>query len=377
MSLGVYIHIPFCGYKCHYCDFVTSLRTKDLQAQYCQIVAAEISGRLQDCAPLAVSSISYGGGTPSILESNYLVQVHQTLLANINLLPNSEISLEATPETVTKEKAKIWRELGFNRLSIGVQSFNDQELISLNRGHTVVEAIAAINTAAQAGFDNINCDLMYGLPGQTLNSWQSSISQFIKLAKQFPQLKHLSAYGLELSPNAPLVKIFPANSEVYPNEEWNEEQFLYLLDSLSQAGFAQYEISNFAKDEYRSKHNLNYWQQGEYQAFGVSAHRYIKPYRSANWRSLKQYLSDYLNNEIVELIDENTAIKEAIMLGLRLTDGIHIKQFEQSFNFNLIERHAKLIDNLISQDMVIYSNDNLKLTRFGQRMANTVISEFF
>ncbi len=353
------------------------MRTKDLQAQYCQVVGQEIVGRMQDAQPAIVSTIYYGGGTPSILDIDHLSFVHETLLANITLLPDSEISLEATPETITKERAQIWKDLGFNRLSIGIQTFNDEELVRLNRGHNVEQAISAINNAAQAGFDNISCDLMYGLPGQNMNSWQRTISQFIKLAGLFPQIKHLSAYGLEISPNAPLIKIFPADSEVYPNEEKHEEQFLYLIDSLAEAGFNQYEISNFARDQYLSKHNLNYWQQGEYHAFGVSAHRYIKPYRSANWRSLSKYLNDCLNNETVELIDEETAIKEAIMLGLRMNSGIDLNHFEQLFHFDLRQKHKDLIEYLTTNGMLICDNNMLKLSKLGQPVANTVISEFF
>jgi len=377
MPLGAYIHIPFCAYKCHFCDFVTSTRTGELQNQYCQVLGQEIKGRLEELpSKPTINTIFYGGGTPGILDMGNFIKVHQTLLSSINLSSDNEISLETTPETVSKEKVKLWHDLGINRLSIGVQSLNDCELISLGRGHTVAQTELAIKNAVEGGFENINCDLMYGLPMQNLPSWRQTLISFIKLAGQYPQIKHLSAYGLELSPGAPLSRIHPANSSVYPSEERFIELFEYLVDTLSTAGFNQYEISNFAKPGYYCQHNISCWQQSEYHAFGVSAHRFIKPYRSSNWRSLTQYLNDYLSNETCEFIDKQTSMKEAIMLGLRMTEGIDLNRFKQTFDFDFEQIYARQIDNLITLNLLIYENSKLKLTIQGQPVANSVITEF-
>jgi oxygen-independent coproporphyrinogen III oxidase len=374
---AIYIHIPFCAYKCHYCDFATSTRTEEFAKQYCQTLEREIIARLTEIADKPhISTIFYGGGTPGLLDTQYLSQIHETLLKNIVLLPDNEISLETNPETITGVKAKVWRELGINRLSIGIQSFNDTELTALGRGHCSIDAIKAIETASKAGFNNINCDLMYGIPGQNLISWQNSISSFIELANKYSQIKHVSAYGLELSPAAPLIKMIPPNSNAYPSEEVFEEQLRYLITELEEAGFMQYEISNFAKKGYECRHNLNYWQQGEYYAFGVSAHRYIKPYRSSNWRSLGRYLDDCLTNETYELIDQDLARTEALMLGLRMNEGLNLKQFEQSYNENLLDSHALTIEKLITHNLLTHADGQLKLTILGQPVANTIIGEF-
>ncbi len=375
--IGAYLHIPFCAYKCHYCDFATSTRTEEFGKRYCQILEREIKDRLSEAADKPhISTVFYGGGTPGLLDIEYLNQIHGTLLKNIVLLTDYEISLETNPETVTREKAKIWREIGINRLSIGIQSFNDSELTALGRGHSSTDAIKAIEIASDVGFDNINCDLMYGLPGQNLTSWQNSINSFIKLANKYPQIKHVSAYGLELSPAAPLIKMIPLGSNAYPSEEVFEEQLKYLVTALEQAGFMQYEISNFAKSGYECRHNLNYWKQGEYHAFGVSAHRYIKPYRSSNWRSLGRYLDDCLTNETCELIDQDLARTEAVMLGLRMNDGLNLKLFKQSYGEDLLDTHKEIIEKLIAHNLLAHTADRLKLTILGQPVANTIIGEF-
>ena len=218
---------------------------------------------------------------------------------------------------------------------------------------------------------------MYGLPKQNSEIWKNSVLEFIKLAHTFPQITHVSAYGLELNNSGPLAKLFPVASGVYPTDEEFVGQLTYLINKLAESGFGQYEISNFAKPGYQSKHNLNYWQEGEYHAFGVSAHRYIKPYRSSNWRSLGRYLEDCLGDETYELIDEKTRIKEAIMLGLRMTAGISLKQFKQTFAIDLTEKYKSIIESLVAQNMIICQEDNLRLTSLGQPLANLVISEFF
>ncbi len=377
MSLGAYIHIPFCSYKCHFCDFATSTRIEEFGKRYCQTLEREITDRLnRDSAKPYINTVFYGGGTPGLLNAEDLSQIHETLLKNILLLPDNEISLETNPETVTRQKAKMWRDMGINRLSIGVQSFNDQELSTLGRGHSAIDVVKAIEIASDMGFNNINCDLMYGLPGQTLAGWQSSISSFIKLANEYPQIKHLSAYGLELSPAAPLIKMIPLVHNNYPSEEVFVEQHTYMIEALEHAGFKQYEISNFAKYGYDCRHNLKYWQQEEYHAFGVSAHRYIKPYRSSNWRSLGRYLDDYLSNETCELIDQSLAKIESLMLGLRMTEGLNLERFNQSYDEDLLNTHKKTIDRLIAHNWLEHSTDRLKLTILGQSLANSIIGEF-
>ena len=378
MKYSAYIHIPFCNYKCHFCDFVTAPNKDDLQNEYCQVLVSEIEQRMATMPEKpVVETVFYGGGTPGILDSALLTKVHQTLVANIKLSPAAEITLETTPETVSLPKARLWRDLGINRLSIGVESFDDTELAALGRKHTVSEAIAAIESAIQAGLDNISCDLMYALPVQDFKGWQKSLNKFLELAEQFPQIKHLSAYALELAPRTPLAKIFPLAGKSQKDENDFIAQHKYLLEKLAENDFEQYEISNFSRPGFQSQHNLNYWQQGNYLAFGVSAHRYLSPYRSSNWRSLSQYLLDCLGDESKELIDSQTGIKEAIMLGLRMTAGIDLQKFQQTYAYDLSKSHSVAITRLVSANLIICAAGRLKLTTAGQLLANSVIAEFF
>lgn len=377
-SVSAYIHIPFCNYKCHFCDFVTAVGKDDLQESYSQVLCQEIEQRIAAMPEKpAVETIFYGGGTPGALDPRLLIKIHQTLLANVKLAASAEITLETTPETINLQKARLWRDLGINRLSIGIESFDDGELGALGRKHTVAQAISAIDLAAQADFENINCDLMYALPVQDLIGWQRSLRTFLQTAEQFPQIKHLSAYALELSPQTPLAKTFPG----FGNGKTAEDEFIaqhkYLLQTAPEAGFEQYEISNFSKAGFQSKHNLNYWQQGNYLAFGVSAHRYLSPYRSSNWRSLHQYMHDWLGNENTELIDEQIRVKEAIMLGLRMTAGINLQKFEQTFGFDLLKRYSPLMIHFKASELLVHEQGNLKLTATGQPIANSIIAAFF
>jgi len=376
--VGAYIHIPFCNYKCHFCDFVTAPNNTDQQDEYCNTLGQEIEQRISRMSEKpSVGTIFYGGGTPGTLASPLLAKVHLTLLANIKLLQNAEVTLETTPETVTLEKAKVWRELGINRLSIGVESFDDGELKALGRRHTVADAITAIDLAVQAGFENINCDLMYALPVQDLSGWHESLGKFLQTAKLFPEIKHLSAYSLELSPHTPLAKMFPVANDDKAAENKFIDQHAYLLKTIPEAGFEQYEISNFSKNGFQSAHNINYWRQGNYLAFGVAACRYLSPYRSSNWRSLNKYMQDCLGEESSELIDEATRMKEAVMLGLRMNAGIDLDDFQQMFHFDLLDRNSGLICRLLESELIICTDQRLRLTGKGQAVANLIIAEFF
>lgn len=379
--LGAYIHIPFCNYKCHFCDFITAPNKDDVQDQYCQVLRQEIEQRMAAVPekPL-VKTIFYGGGTPGTLDLELLALIHETLLSTIRLAADAEINLETTPDTVDLHKAMAWRALGINRLSIGIESFDDGVLTALGRKHTVTEAVYAIETAIQAGFENINCDLMYALPGQDCNIWQKSLGKFLEVAEQFTQIKHLSAYALELAPQTPLAKML-AGTQFDSNGKAEEDEFVaqhnYLLQTLPAAGFEQYEISNFSKSGFQSTHNLNYWRQGDYLAFGVSAHRYLHPYRSSNWRSLSQYMSDYMGEETRELIDESTRFKETIMLGLRMNEGIDLSSIEKIFGCNLLSTYPDVVTRLKDRGLITHLNGRLKLTTLGQPVANSVIADFF
>lgn len=378
MIASVYIHIPFCSSKCDFCDLAALSGFNNLQDDYCQIICKEIEGRLagEDEMP-DISSIFYGGGTPGLIEAWQIAKIQEQLLRYIRLSPGAEITLETTPSAISQSKIFQWLELGINRLSVGVQSFNDNELLAMGRPDSSERAILSICQAVEGGFTNVCIDLMYGLPTQTISSWETSLDTLLDLAGQLKYIQHISAYALSTAQNTPLLKRFPRHSLAYPPEDQYSEMYDLLVLRLAQSDFRQYEISNFSKVGYHSRHNLNYWNNSEYQAFGMGAHRYLNGIRSSNWRSLRRYMKDYLSCESSEVIDNETKLKEAIMLGLRLTDGINLAAFEHVHGVNLLTDFGKEIEKLAKGSFLEFSNGSLKLAPKAVLVSNSVISEFF
>jgi oxygen-independent coproporphyrinogen-3 oxidase len=381
-KLSAYIHIPFCTHKCEFCDFAAFAGLNHLEQKYCDVLCREITERLdvllQDdqYRDSALISIFYGGGTPGLIESENLARIHHALLDRLPLASDVEVTLETTPHAITDQKAKDWLKLGINRISIGVESLVDNELKAIGRDHSRQMALDGIAIAKQAGFQNISCDLMYGLPTQTNDTFKNSISQLLSIAKETP-IKHISAYGLGLAQNSPLYSKFPKGDKSYPNDDQFVDMYQTLVYELEQNGFEQYELSNFSRPGYRSIHNLSYWQNDQYLGFGVSAHRYVNHVRSSNWRSLNRYLDDYLGHETYEPIDGEISAREAIMLGLRLREGIDLGKFEQSHGFNLEERFAAQIKRLCELGLLQVQDGRMKITQKAVPVSNSVIAEFF
>ncbi len=380
MILSAYIHIPFCSYKCDFCDFAAYAGLLHLAQEYCEVVENEIEIRLNELdeneKPL-LTSIFYGGGTPGLIDPALIGRLHKKLLEKVECLPQAEVTLETTPQAITKEKAKQWLEIGINRLSIGIESLQDTELKTIGRDHAVLEALNGVRVAIDAGFTNINCDFMYGLPTQTLASWQDTLRQFLDLCAAHKEITHFSAYALDLASKSPLAIAIPPDSSLYPSEEEFLKIYRSLIESAEKGGFRQYEISNFARPGFESQHNLNYWSNNEYLAFGVGAHRYLKGVRSANWRALKRYLADSLGLELNEVIDAPTRLKEGIMLGLRKMEGINISAFEAQYGVNLLDTYALQIEKLQNELLIEARNGTLRLTSEAVPISNLVIGEFF
>jgi len=378
MISSAYIHIPFCSHKCDFCDFAAYANLDYLAEDYMNVVCREIEDRLCDQSSRPkLSSVFYGGGTPGWIDPRLVEQMHSKLLSKVSLCPDAEINLETTPHAITRAKAKAWLEMGINRLSIGVESFQDSELSLIGRDHSVKEAVKGIAIAAKAGFQNINLDLMYGLPSQTVESFSSSLEQLALLARKYKQIKHVSSYALHLSDRSPLLSKFPLNSSVYADDDQFIDMYEILVQMLAAMGFSQYEVSNFSRPGFQSIHNLNYWGNGEYLAFGVGAHRYVQGVRSANWGSLKQYMVDPLGLQSEEPIDDSTRLKEAIMLGLRLRDGIDLARFEEDHGVNLLRQYAGKIKKLEGGALIEFQEGKLRLTSKAVPVSNLVIAEFF
>ncbi|HEY9683303.1 MAG TPA: radical SAM family heme chaperone HemW [Drouetiella sp.] len=378
MSLSAYVHIPFCTHKCDFCDFAAFAGLSHLEDQYCQVVCDEIAQREIDAVTERVlDSIFYGGGTPGLISVSNLTAIQNSLRRRFGMADNCEINLETTPHAISSEKTSGWHELGINRLSIGVESFQDDELKAIGRDHTRAQAYDGIDQALNAGFENICLDFMYGLPTQTLESWKNTLEQLFELTARHSQITHFSAYGLHLANNSPLYSRFPKDSPKYPEDKTHEEMFLLLLKMAREAGFEHYEVSNFCRPGNQSRHNLSYWNNSEYVAYGNSAHRYVGGVRSSNWRSISRYMKDYLGDETSEPIDAETRKREAIMLGLRLRSGLDLPSFESDFGINLLKTHKVPIQKLLKGGFVEIADDKLRITDRGVLVSNSIISELF
>lgn len=369
MPKSAYIHIPFCAHKCDFCDFAVVTNLEARVPEYCRTVVKEIEQRVNSKSPL--DTVFYGGGTPGYIDTKELALIHETLKQTAGISNDAEVSLETTPNAISTEKAYAWLEMGINRISIGIESVNDHELTAMGRDHSRAQAFAGVKAAQEAGFKNIAVDLMYGLPEQTLDSWQSCLDETLSLG-----LPHLSAYAMTLATNSPLLRRYPMGSPQMPDDDLAASMYEMLVASAEKAQLKQYEVSNFSKAGYASKHNLTYWRNDEYYGFGLSAHRYVDGIRSHNWRSFNRYLEDYTGHENLEVIDAETRIKEAIILGLRTTEGIDFSQFKKRYGVDLLTKFGQKIDKFADQGLFASSSSHLKLTSKGLLLSNLVLAEF-
>ncbi len=377
MIQAAYIHLPFCTHKCDFCDFAAFSGMDHLENEYCQILLEEIKQRLkQTQSPIKLNSVFYGGGTPSLVAVENLARIHNGLCSLVDCDENLEVTLESTPHSITEEKCKSWRNLGINRISIGVESLIDSELVAIGRDHNSAQARKGIEVACEAGFPAISLDFMYSLPTQTLESWQDTLNEFVRLSQKWEQIKHVSAYGLELSGNSPLYSRFPKDSPNYPCDETYSSMRMNLIDTLKIAGFEQYEVSNFSRPGFACRHNLTYWKNAEYLAFGVGAHRYVDGVRSSNFRSLAKYMREPISDELAEVITPDTRLKEGIMLGLRMIHGINLADFERNYRVNLMDYHQKSISRMLEGGMLELKNGNLAIAQGALGVSNSIIAEF-
>jgi len=371
MVHSAYIHIPFCSYKCDFCDFTAFAGLDSLAEEYCRVVCREIEERLQRPEQtLQLTSVFYGGGTPGLIDPDLIAGIQGTLAERAGLSPDCEVTLETTPHAISLAKAGRWLELGINRLSVGVQSLNDRELQAIGRDHTRQQALEGLKLARAAGFEDVSCDLMYGLPGQTLASWEATLAEILSLA-----LPHLSAYALTLAANSPLLNRHADHRLNFPNDDAVSDMYERLVEMCEQAGLSQYEISNFSYPGYQSQHNFSYWLNQEYLAFGVGAHRYVNGVRSANWRSLRRYMSDWLGSELSEQIDPATRRREAILLGLRTRQGIDFADFKRAYGLDLKQEYEDKLSLLADQGLLELTGERMALSRKGMLVSNLVIAE--
>ncbi len=366
-GIGLYIHIPFCVRKCAYCDFCSfGDADEDTVSRYSDALVSEISSYKD--RELTLDTVFFGGGTPSLLTPDNFGKIIRAVKDSFQLSADTEITLEANPKTLDSEKLSEYVSQGVNRISLGLQSIHENELKILGRIHSYEEFLETYRLCREAGIDNINVDLMYGVPEQTESSFEETLKAVIALSPE-----HISVYGLILEEGTPLYK--SRELLTFPKED--EEYRMYLLADklLEGAGYSHYEISNYARSGRKSRHNLKYWRCKEYIGVGVAAHSYIDGARFGRGSSLSEYLlgkREYFNKEY---IDKDGEALERIMLGLRLSEGISLRDYKLEFGIDLAEKYSQKLDTLKTYGYVVISDGRLALTKEGFYISNYIINE--
>ena len=378
MELGVYIHIPFCVKKCDYCDFISYPNKFELQEKYIDKLLEEIQDNKELLSQNEVTTIYIGGGTPSSIRPELIEKVLNKIykVSNIDLKKqHPEITIEVNPGTLKSSYPQLYKKCGINRLSIGLQSTNDRILKSIGRIHNYQQFLDTYNEAIKAGFENINVDLMLGLPGQSISDLKESLEAVVNLK---PEPKHISVYSLIVEEGTPIENKLKNGDIKLPDDEEERNQYTYTKKFLELNGYNHYEISNFAKTGYESKHNMNCWEQKQYIGFGLAAHSYINRIRYSNTEDLKKYLNN--KSEDVKIIHEKQSKKdeekEYMLLGLRKLDGVKIQNFKKKFGENPIYLFKEELEKLVEEELIEIDLDQIKLTTKGLDLANIVWEEF-
>lgn len=385
-NVGIYVHIPFCKQKCKYCDFKSYVGKENKIKDYIKWLMYEIKGigegnrldyenNLDDLA--VIDTIYIGGGTPSFIESKYIKDIMDTIKKNYTLAENVEVTIEVNPGTVTEEKLLDYKNAGINRLSIGLQSCKKELLEELGRIHNYEEFENTYKLARKIGFKNVNVDLMIGLPNQTIKDIEESLNKLIKLNPE-----HISVYSLIVEEETPLFKEIQNETLKLPSDEIEREMYWYVKNELENSGYIHYEISNFAKPGFESKHNMNCWKQQEYIGVGAAAHSYTNGVRFSNVDTIEEYISNYENGKeednliFHEKQNKKSMMKEYMMLGLRKIEGIKIQDFKSKFAENSIFIYRKELEKLVKEELIEIDGDVVKLTKKGLDLANLVWEEF-
>ncbi len=370
-TLGLYIHIPFCRSKCQYCDFYSLSGSEARMDEYQKALLAHLAESAPHAKACTVDTVYFGGGTPSYYGDKRLAELLKLVKKLFRLDKNAEITLEANPDSVDFKMLKHLRRVGFNRISLGVQSADDAQLADLGRPHTFAQARQAVEWARKAKFDNISLDLIYGLPGQTLNGWRSTVEQVLALNPD-----HISAYGLKVEEGTPLHRRVE-QGESMPDDDMQADCYLWTVDRLAQAGYGQYEISNFAKQGKYSRHNWKYWMTDPYMGFGPGAHSDFGGRRYSFVRNLDDYVKGVLEGGPIVDEDDEIPTKERggeyLMLRLRTTHGIEEWEYRRNYflNFAPIEAH---LTEFAEHDLAVQTNGRWHLTAKGFLLSNSIIS---
>lgn len=369
---GIYIHIPFCKSKCAYCDFYSQTDRRPV-SDYVKALCLELRLRRGYLRNEPVETIYFGGGTPGLLVAADLNRILSEIYGLFPVIPDPEITLEANPDDLTPEYVAGLKTLPVNRVSIGIQSFDDGELQFLNRRHTADKAVKAVENCRQAGFGNISIDLMYGLPGQTVEAWEKTLDRAVQL-----NIQHISSYHLIYEIGTPLYQKLESGKITPAEEDTSIKMFDLLIDRLTSNGFIHYEISNFAKPGYISRHNSSYWKNIDYLGIGASAHSYRKTSRDYNVSDTEQYIRSIFTGKLPatsEPIDRNTAYNDYIITSLRTVWGISAEKIKSEFGVEKEKYCLEQARKYLSGNLLTYNDDTLKLTRKGLFVSDGIMAD--
>ncbi|GAA0862461.1 radical SAM family heme chaperone HemW [Paraclostridium tenue] len=373
--LGLYIHVPFCAQKCYYCDFNSYKIKSNEKEDYLINIEKEMKFYKEEFKDKYFDTVFFGGGTPSILKIDELRKLVNYMYENFNIKKDAEITIECNPGTINKEKLKAIKEMGINRLSIGLQATQNYHLKSIGRIHTYEEFEKNYYDAIDVGLTNINIDLMYALPNQKEEEWKETLDKIIKLNPS-----HISAYSLILEEGTKLYDMYENNEFNLLDEDTDIDMYEYTINTLKKHGYNQYEISNYAKQGKECKHNIIYWKCDNYLGLGPGASGYINDIRYSNIKNLNEY-NNKINQNIKPIDEENKLndkdkIEEFIFMGLRMNEGINLEVFKERFKIDFYELYKDVLDKLLERELVKLDKFNLSLTQKGREISNSVFIEF-
>ena len=374
-KLGIYVHIPFCERKCNYCDFYSLVKSDEVEDRYISALLEEIKSYKNISEEYVVDTIFLGGGTPSYLKPDNIGLILNEINNNFLVSNDAEITMEANPNSITKENVIKYRQYGINRMSVGIQSLDNMVLKSIGRLHNSDEALNALDTIKDAGIDNINADVMFNIPGQTIESIVDTLNKIM-----LKDVKHISFYSLKLEEGTPMYKMEEKGLIDMVDDEVERSMYYAGRELMESKGFLQYEISNFAKEGYECRHNIKYWTGGEYIGFGPFAHSCFKDNRYNNLSDIRLYC-DNMNNpdnyrQLNEVLTKDSKIFEYIMLRLRMNKGINLEDFKNQFNEDFIIKYSNQLKKLKDYELIIVDDSSIRLSKKGMDVSNYVFEEF-
>lgn len=368
----IYIHVPFCKSRCIYCDFYSTIQSEDIRRKYVECICKELKNRKEYLPSLNIDTIYFGGGTPSQLTIHELHTIMSCIFHEFEVNSNAEITLEANPDDITPEFVREILHMGFNRMSLGVQSFNDDTLRLLNRRHSSEAAVKSVETIVDNGIENVSIDLIYGLPKQSFEDFYHDLQRAFCLP-----IKHLSSYALSVEEGTALHRKIETEELYLPDEDLFLKEYQALLDMAALKGFYHYEISNFALPGYQSRHNSGYWIGKPYLGCGPGAHSYDGQNRYSNVPDLLRYINEPGNPpHEIEILDTNEHFNEFVMESLRMSSGINLHKLESQYGSDSLKRVLAISVKHIKNGLLENTNGFLRLTRKGIFISNDIMSDF-